>query len=448
MAVDLLIRGSTVVRPNAVVKQDVAVEGGIITALEEELHLDAKEVIDAANLYLMPSLIDAHVHFNEPGRSHWEGFATGSAGLAAGGGTLFIDMPLNSTPPLLDRSAFVAKRRAAEASAHTDFAFWGGLTPRNLERLPELAELGVVGFKAFMSDSGIAEFQAVDDLSLFEGMRIAAELDLPVAVHAESDALTRTITQRIRSSGGRSARDYLASRPLFTELEAIQRALLLAEETGAQLHLVHVSCGEGVVLATRAKARGVRVSVETCPHYLHFDENALEQLGAIAKCAPPLRPEREQRALWQALRAGEIDLIASDHSPCPPELKEPADFFEAWGGIAGVQSTLEVLLSHREQEGVPLQQIAALTAKSPTELFGLANKGQLEVGFDADLALVDMNASTTLTKEALLCKHKQSPYVGLPLHGKVIRTMLRGSTIYLDGRLVDRGRGRFVRPQR
>jgi allantoinase len=360
VAVDLLIHGGIVVGSNAAIKQDVAVDKGVITALDEELHLDAKEVIDATNLYLMPGLIDAHVHFNEPGRNHWEGFATGSAGLAAGGGTLFIDMPLNSTPPLLDRDTFVAKCRAAEAATTTDFAFWGGLTPDNLEHLPELAELGVVGFKAFMSDSGIAEFKAVDDLSLLEGMRIAAELDLPVMVHAESDTLTRALTWRIRSGGGGSARDYLASRPILAELEAIQRALLFAEETGARLHLAHVSSAKGIALASKAKANGVQVSCETCPHYLHFDEDALERLGAIAKCAPPLRPNSERRGLWRALLAGKIDLIASDHSPCPPELKEAEDFFEAWGGVAGVQSTLGVLLSNQEQEGLSLQKIASL----------------------------------------------------------------------------------------
>ena len=223
-----------------------------------------------------------HLHFNEPGRTEWEGAATGSRALAAGGGTLFFDMPLNSTPCTVDANAFDRKRTALEASSITDFALWGGLIPGNIPEMADLADRGVVGFKAFLCDSGLPEFPRADDLTLFEGLREAARLGLPVAVHAESQELTR------RMDAG-SVRDFLDSRPVIAELEAIQRATLLAREAGAKLHIVHVSSGRGVVLAAEARAQGTDVSIETCPHYLFFTEEDLERLGAVAKCAPPLR---------------------------------------------------------------------------------------------------------------------------------------------------------------
>lgn len=447
-ALDLIVRGGRLVQGAGVRRADLGVAGGRIVALQEELADDAADTIDAAGLLVLPGVIDAHVHFNEPGRTHWEGLASGSAALAAGGGTLFIDMPLNSSPPVLDRASLLAKRAAAEASSHTDFALWGGLTPANLDRLPELAEAGVVGFKAFMSDSGLDEFAAVDDLSLLEGMRTAAALGLPVAVHAESESLTRALTRRAREAGRTRPsdyRDYLASRPALAELEAIGRAILFARETGCSLHVVHVSTAAGVALVRDARAAGVRVSCETCPHYLHFSAEDMERLGARLKCAPPLRASAERDALWRAL--DEIDLIASDHSPCPPELKAQGDIFEAWGGIAGVQSTLAVLLSRRDDAaGLTLERIARLVATAPAERFALAGKGRLEPGFDADLVLVDARAEWTLGEDDLLDRHRASPYLGTRFRGRVVRTVGRGRTLYLDGRMAPRGEARLVRP--
>ena len=443
---DLIIRGGTLVTPGGLVQADVAVQDGVIANIEPEPTGAASEELDASGLHVFPGLIDAHVHFNEPGRTHWEGFATGSAALAAGGGTLFFDMPLNSSPPVLDRESFLAKKTAAEASSLTDFALWGGLTPENLERLPDLAELGVVGFKAFMSDSGLDDFKAADDLTLFEGMAMAAQLSLPVAVHAESEALTRGFTEKIRAVGGRGVRDYLATRPVVAELEAIGRALLFAEATGADLHIVHVSTARGVALVADAKDRGVRVSCETCPHYLHFTDEDMMRLGAVVKCAPPLRSDNERAALWEAVLRGEVDFIASDHSPSPPDLKEKEDFFEVWGGIAGVQSTLNVLLTDRFAHGLPLQTIARLTATAPAERFGIAGKGRLEPGFDADLTLVDLARTHTLSADDLLSRHKLSPYIGETFRGRVRRTLVRGRTVFADGKVTNH-RGRFLRPQ-
>jgi len=444
--VDLVVRGGTLVTREA--RADIAVDGGQIVAVGEELSEGGRLELDARGLHVFPGLLDLHVHFNEPGRAHWEGLATGSRALAAGSGTLFADMPLNSDPPLLTAKEFHAKKEVAEGVAVTDFALWGGLTPDNLEHLEALADLGVVGFKAFMADSGIPEFRAADDDTLLAGMERAAALGVPVAVHAESEGLTGALTRQARARGERTARAYLRTRPPLAELEAVHRALLFAEETGATLHVVHVSTAAGLAAINEAKARGVDVSAETCPHYLHFtDEDAVAR-GAVLKCAPPLRSEGERRALWRALARGAVDLIASDHSPSSPELKAHEDFFAVWGGVSGVQSSLSVLLTHHAECGVPLAVLADLTAARPAERFRLPRKGRIEPGFDADLALVDLRYQGALTADRLHTKHKASPYLGETLRGRVVHTLRRGEWLVRDGQLVATKGGRFVRPER
>lgn len=444
---DLIVRGGKLVSATGIQQTDIGVEAGIIVALQAELSEPATAEIDARGLHIFPGLIDSHVHFNEPGRADWEGIRTGSSALAAGGGTLFADMPLNSDPPLLTATDFHAKLSAANAAAVTDFAFWGGLTPANLEHLGELAQLGVIGFKAFMSNSGIAEFAAADDLTLYKGMSLAAELGVPVAVHAESEALTSALTEQLRNAGGTSVKDYLTTRPVLAELEAISRALLFAAETGCDLHIVHISTARGVQLVSTAKARGVRVTAETCPHYLHFNTEDLEQLGSILKCAPPLRNEQERVALWQALVAGEFDTVGSDHSPAPPSLKQSTDFFEVWGGIAGVQSSLQVLLSGAKENGLPLEAVARLSSSQPAARFGFKRKGHVTSGFDADFCLVDLASSETLEPEQLFYNHKLSPYLGQTLQGTIKQTLLRGQIIFQNGSIISQ-QGRLVRPER
>ena len=276
------------------------------------------------------------MHFNEPGRTDWEGWATGTAALAAGGATACVEMPLNAHPPTVDGAAFDAKAEAARASAKVDFALWGGLVPGPLERMDELAERGVAGFKAFMCDTGIDDFAAADDDVLAAGMERAAALGLPVAVHAERPS-------ELRAMDGDGWRAWVASRPPRAELAAIERALELAQAAGCSLHVVHVSTGAGVAAVAEARARGADATCETCPHYLALTEDDLERLGTLAKCAPPLRPAEERDALWRELARGRIALVASDHSPCPPAMKE-GGFARAWGGIAGAQSTLALLL--------------------------------------------------------------------------------------------------------
>jgi len=313
--------------------------------------------------------------------------------------------------------------------------------------MAEMAAKGVVGFKAFMCDSGLPEFPRADDATLLDGLREAARLNLPVAVHAESDELVRRLAQQAASSpGAGTIRAFLDSRPVDAEVEAIERVTQLAGEAGARLHIVHVSSGRGVAAAAAARARGVDVSIETCPHYLFFVDEDVERLGAVAKCAPPLRATVDQEALWVALEAGHVDLVASDHSPTTPANKA-GDFAAAWGGIAGVQSTLPVLLgAGRHVRGLPLGRVASLLAANPARRFRLAGKGSLAVGHDADIALVDPDARYPLRVSDLHQRHKISPYLNVTFRGRVRRTLRRGETIYADGTITSQRGGRFIRP--
>ena len=419
---DLAIRGDGV---------QVGIAGGRIEAIGPEVGA-ALEDVDARGLRILPGVIDVHLHFNEPGRTNWEGAATGTRALAAGGGTTFFDMPLNSTPCTTNAVEFARKREALSVTSIADFGLWGGLIPGNFADLEPLADAGAVGFKAFMSNSGLSEFPRADDVTLLKGMAEAKRLGLPVAVHAESEDITRLSVR-----GESSVRDFLASRPIIAELEAISRACLFAEETQAKLHIVHISSGRGVALAAAARARGVDVSIETCPHYLFFTEEDVERIGVAAKCAPPIRSQYEQDALWTALRDGTIDIVASDHSPAPPELKA-GDFFHAWGGIAGVQSTLAVLFERR----LPVERITQVLSGNPARRFRIPHKGVLAEGYDADLILVDVNQTRRL--EHLHQRHASSPYLGYEFRGVVRRTIRRGETIFEDGNITARTPGRFI----
>jgi allantoinase len=435
---DLLLRHGILVTAVGVSQADLAIADEQIVAIAPELTGSAREEIDASDLHIFPGVIDAHVHFNEPGRTHWEGFATGTRALATGGTTTFFDMPLNSTPPTLDATSFRLKQQAAQANAYVDFALWGGLVPGNLDRLEELAACGVIGLKAFMSNSGIDDFQAVDDMTLYDGMQRAAQLGLIVAVHAENDQITSALARQAQEQGRTGVRDYLASRPVVAELEAIERAILFAQETGCSLHIVHVSSGRGVRLVAAARARGVDVSCETCPHYLVLIEDDVEALGAIAKCAPPIRSQVEQQALWQHLLSGNIPMVASDHSPAPADMKTGGDFFQVWGGISGCQSLLQLLLTEGHvKRHLALPLVASITAEYVARRFRVSpQKGRIAPGCDADLVMVNLQESFSLQASDLLYRHAHSPYVGRKLSGRVIRTLVRGQTVFLNGKIV------------
>ncbi len=423
---DLLIRGAHPL-------PEIGIAEGRIVSLGDGGA--AREEIDASGLLVLPGVVDAHVHFNDPGRADWEGWETGSRGAVAGGVTTVCDMPLNSTPPLVDAAAFDAKLAAASAKSVCDFSFWGGLIPQSVDKLAALAERGVMGFKAFMSHSGIDDFPKANLATLRAGMQRAAKLNLPVAVHAEFDCdLPRS---------GTGVRDYLASRPIESECAAIRAALDIAGEAGCALHVVHVSSSRGMELIAEAKQRGVNATCETCTHYLVFTGKDMEQLGAVVKCAPPMRDAENLAQLWEHLRGGRVDTVGSDHSPSPWKLKEPADFFQVWGGISGVQHLLPVLLD----AGLAPDRLAQLAAENPARRFRLPGKGRLEIGADADLVLVDTRQRITIRAEELLYRHKHSPYVGRTLTARVVRTILRGQTVFKDGNIVAKPMGRLVKPQ-
>jgi len=445
---DVLVRGGHVVRPTGVEQADLAIADGVIVEIEPELTGTAPLEIDATGLHVLPGVVDPHVHMNDPGRDEWEGFPSGTAAFAAGGGTCLFDMPLNSSPPTLDGRSFDLKLEAAEGRALVDFCLWGGLVPGDVDRLDELAERGVVGFKAFMCPSGIDDFEASDDGTLLEGMRRAAKLGLPVAVHAEEAAMTGRLTERALAEGHRGMRDYLSSRPVAAELQAVARAIAMAQETGCSLHVVHLSTGAAVGLVTAARSRGVDVTCETCPHYLVLSDEDAEQLGSLAKCAPPLRPRAEVEGLWRELIAGNVPIVASDHSPAPLELKQGSDAFATWGGISGCQTLRGTLLAESAKRGVCLTSVASLTATAAAARFSLPGKGSLEPGNDADLALVDLSFEDPLAASDLLYRHPHSPFVGRSLRGRMMRTLVRGRTVFDDERVtVEAPHGCLVRPR-
>ena len=428
--VDLLVRGGTIVLPGGEKKTPVAIQHGKVVGHAE---VEASQVIDATDLLVLPGAVDAHVHYNEPGRGDWEGWETGSRASRAGGATSVVEMPLNAQPPTLDADAFQKKRAVAENKSCVDFALWGGITPLNLDKLEQLARVGAIGFKAFMVDSGTSDFPGSDPATLKKGMATAAKLGLPVSVHAESPGPIHQRTEEIRKKGGTSVRDYLSSRPMETELEAIRLACELAGETRCRLHIVHVSCPEGIEEIQKARQRGVDVTAETCPHYLVLTDEDMVRLGPPAKCAPPLRSAVMQKGLLQKIHDGEVETIGSDHSPAPGSMKTDPDFFKVWGGISGCQHLLPLLFS----AGLSPLEIAKLTSENPARRLGLhPRKGSLEVGADADFVLIRRQA-TQVKESELHYRHKITPFIGMNLPVRIEDTYLRGRKS---------GRGRFLSP--
>ncbi len=410
--------------------------GGRITEVGPDLDIAATETIDASGLHVFPGGIDSHVHFNEPGRTGWETISNGSAALAVGGYTTFVDMPLNNLPVTTDAGAFDLKVAAALRSSAVDFGLWAGLVPGNLGRLGELVERGALGFKAFMCPSGIDEFDWCDQMVLREGMKRIADLGSILLVHAEDPAI---LELRARAAKGRGARDFVRSRPPEAELEAISGAIAIAEETGCRLHVVHVSTARGAEMITAAQLRGADVSGETCPHYLMYTEDDLERLGGIGKCAPPFRTERDRDGLLAMLSDGRLPMVVSDHSPSTLDLKRGDDFFKIWGGVSGCQSTRQLLLA---QGTLELPVVAAVTSTNVARRFGLHSKGDLVAEMDADMWLVELAHEDVVRSADLLYRNPFSVHEGRRIRGRTVRTIVRGRTVFPGGQRV----GELIRP--
>ena len=448
---DLAIRGGRVVTADRIVEADILVLNGVITGIAAPGTADARDEIDARGLVVLPGVVDAHVHVNEPGRADWEGWLAATRGAAAGGTTTIADMPLNSIPPTLDADAFDAKYDVASESAVVDFALWGGLVDADVRKLRELAECGVVGVKAFMCPSGVDEFPYLRDAELLPALRAATAARLLVAVHCEDDATVAVSTEHVRTAKRRDARAWLESRPPEAETIAIERLANAARDAGARVHVVHASSHAALRLD---RVKGFAdVTLETCPHYLTFDATDVEQLGPQLKCAPPIR-HGERELLWRDVLAPphgltRVEYVASDHSPCTAPLKARGedDIFAAWGGVSGVQSLLPTMLTEGvHARGLTLPALAQLVATRPAKRLGIwPRKGEIRAGGDADLVLVDLDREWTLTKDALETKSGISPYVGRRFKGAVARTIVRGRTVYLDGKVTGApGDGWFV----
>jgi len=445
---DLVIRGGKVVRKSCVEKLDIGVVQGKIVELDVEIHGSYKQEINAFGKHILPGGYDCHVHFNDPGRTEWETIETGTKSLAAGGMTLFTDMPLNSIPLTLDGNSFEIKNKVAESNSYVDFSFWGGLTPDNIDSLDELAEKGVVGYKAFMCNSGIEEFRYVDEESLYKGLLIAEKHDLPVIIHAEDQEAISKNMQGKKNSNNYSYKDFLNSRPQETEIESVIKILEVLKSTNAKVHIAHVSSPEVIKIIKLAKQDGLRITCETVPQYLMFDEDIFESLNGLVKSCPPIRDSKSKEKLWDNISTNEIDIISSDHSPSTKDLKTKNNFFDVWGGIAGCQSTLNVLITegHMKRD-IPLEDLIRLVSYNPAKIFNIHEKGQIEIGYDADFSIVDIEKKFELKSEDLYYKNKISPYVGMIFNGKVDKTFLRGEMIYCNGFFLGKPQGRLVKPK-
>jgi allantoinase len=430
-----IIRSERVVLPGGMRPAAIRVDAGRITAIDPPSTANA-DLIDAGSMVVMPGIVDTHVHINEPGRTDWEGFETATRAAAAGGVTTLVDMPLNSIPATTTVEALDAKRRAAAGRCHVDVGFWGGIVPGNAAQLEPLAGAGVRGFKCFLSPSGVDEFPNVSEADLRLAMPIAGSTGLPVLAHAEWPAL---LVDPDRDADPTRYTTWLRSRPPAAEHAAIELLIEIAEKASARLHIVHLASADALPALSRARATGLRVTVETCPHYLAFSAEVIADGDTALKCAPPIRERHHQDRLWRALQDGQIDLIATDHSPAPPGIKhlDDGDFLAAWGGIASLQVSLPAVWTEAAKRGIAFERLADWMSAAPARLAGLDHrKGAIAIGHDADLVVVDPDREMVVDASRLYHRHPVTPYDGARLKGLITLTMLRGAIVYQHGEVV------------
>ncbi len=433
---------NSVVTPEATRPGAILVEGEKIRAVvpPEQAPSPAQspdlEIHDFGDAAILPGLVDSHVHINEPGRTEWEGFATATRAAAAGGYTTLVDMPLNCLPATTTVAALDAKRRAAAGQCRIDWASWGGVVCDNQSDIEPLAAAGVPGFKCFLVHPGIDGFTMVNEQELRAALPHLARTGLPLLVHAELPGPVDSATERLARADWRSYSTYLQSRPDEAELCAIRLLLVLCREYRFRLHIVHLATGRALPLLQAARAEGLGVSVETCPHYLHFAAEDIGDGATLHKCAPPIRSRENREELWRGLREGIIDLIATDHSPCPPAMKqlEEGNFRTAWGGISSLSVALPVVWTGASRRGFGLDDIARWISEQPARLAGFhERKGRIAEGYDADFVVFDPDAEFSVSAEQLHYRHPVSPYLGEKLRGRVEATYLRGQAVFSDG---------------
>ena len=441
---DLIIRSQRILLDGTLQSGCVHITDGLITAITPFNAVIANaSLFDAGDDVVMPGLVDTHVHVNEPGRTEWEGFTSATRSAAAGGVTTLFDMPLNSIPATTTLAALQLKREAAIGRISVNVGFIGGVVPGNAHELSALHAAGVRLFKCFLVPSGVDEFLNVTEADLREALPILASLDATLLVHAE---LPEHIAPMPRGDPRRYA-TYLASRPDSAETEAVALVIRLAEEFNARVHIVHLSSARSVPLISAARARGVRITCETCPHYLFFAAEEIADGATALKCAPPIRDAGTRDALWRALADGEIQLVASDHSPCPPAMKDPehGDFFQAWGGIASLQLGLPAVWHEARKRGISIEQIAEWMSAAPARFAGLSNlKGRLAPGYDADIVVWDPATPVAVDAMTLHHRHPVTPYRERTLTGAVRATYVGGVPVYLNGRIADATSGRLI----
>ncbi len=443
----MMFKSQRVITPEGERAASVIVGDGQIVAIEAyDFHADDIPVVDYQQRVLMPGIVDSHVHINEPGRTDWEGFDTATHAAAAGGITTVVDMPLNCIPVTITAQALQEKLVVLDDKLWIDAGFWGGATADNLGELPDLLDAGVLGVKSFTIHSGIDEFQFVNETQLTDAMRELAKRGMPHLVHAELDH-AHSEPMSIASS----YQSFLKTRPPAWENDAIAMVIrvmktLIAEGLQPHAHIVHLSSAEALPMIQQARADGLNLTVETCPHYLVLEAETIPDGQATYKCCPPIREKSNQDLLWQALLDGTIDCVVSDHSPCTPQLKniDSGDLEKAWGGISGLQFGLPLLWTHAQDKGMSLTQLSELMSARPARLTGLTNKGSIAIGQQADFCVFDPDGQFTVTPEIIHHRHKISPYVGKTLQGVVVATLLAGQTIYQQGEFVGSARGRAL----
>ncbi|CAN5176241.1 allantoinase AllB [soil metagenome] len=400
-------------------------------------------ITDATDCVLMPGIIDPHVHINEPGRTEWEGFDTATKAAIAGGVTTLVDMPLNSSPVTTTVKAFQQKIAATKSKLHTNCGFWGGVVPGNEKELEPLIKKGVLGFKAFLTHSGIDEFPNVTEADLRNAMPIIAKYNLPLLVHCE-------LKSKINISGNqtnpRSYQQYLASRPKKWEDDAIALMIRLCEEFNCRIHIVHLSSADSIEQITLAKQKGLPITAETGQHYLFFNAEEIHDGATAFKCAPPIREKANNEMLWQALKGGVIDFVATDHSPATSELKElsSGDFTKAWGGIASIQFALPVLWTAASKRNCSIEEVTKWLSENPAILAGQKTKGKIKKGYDADIIIFDPEKEFTVNEQMILHKHKVTPYINLKLKGVIKQTFLNGNSVYDDGNFLHLNKGKIL----